>query len=459
MMKANKQLLFLAVFLGSASVAHASFIPSDWLWERPITNMPEVAAPLTYIKVDLDPKLSIHSAPFLPDLRVVSNNGEEVPFQLLTEETEATQSAYTPQIISHIDQQGYSVYLLDLGKSGLRHNTTNIVVGASANYRRQVSVYASDVLLKWDDPKWGWIDQSSSVSASGQSAESFIYDFTDNELNFHARSGSMHYPDTAARYMRVVIHRDGTIKNDKTPVLLDVVRFDMRREVKPTAAENHIDVPATITQDGNAKTTILTADLGGGGLDGHAVTLSVGNNDNFNRRSVVMGSTNGVDWSLIQQGYFFQINTPLLKETQLSINYPVSAFRYLRVIIYNDDDTAIALLPSMRIWTPLRSVVFAAKPAALYSLYYGNPSAQTPKYDLARFFQFIDSADLPHAVLGVEAANPAYAAPLPPKKPVSEQYPELLNGILILLVALVTFFLISYLKRLKLSDRGPDNKK
>ena len=84
------------------------------------------------------------------------------------------------------------------------------------------------------------------------------------------------------------------------------------------------------------------------------------------------------------------------------------SYRYLRLRIVNGDDTPLDIArqdgeAALRIELtrgPLSSLIFDHRPEASYRLFFGNPKAAAPRYDLARSVESIDSADLPKVEIG-----------------------------------------------------------
>jgi hypothetical protein len=120
----------------------------------------------------------------------------------------------------------------------------------------------------------------------------------------------------------------------------------------------------------------------------------------------------------------------------------------------NQDDPPVRWNESVTVESTVRAVVFLATAGKQYSLYYGNPAALAPSYDLSRYFQYIESTSLARATLSAQMQNDLYQPPAAPAVPYSESHPDLLTAVLVLLVAVLSFFMISYIKKLKQSPRG-----
>lgn len=425
-------------------IASAAFTSKDWQWKKAI-QFPEADGSSQYVKVDLDQESSIYSTPTFSDLRVVRNGSIEVPFQLVTETTEEEKAFLGATIIDRAFDKGDMVFVIDVGSLGKKHNAVEIGV-SNPNFRRQVSIYSSDILLDWSDPKWGWINPSSINGALVRSTDAFIYRFTDNELGFVAGNAVVYYPETSARYLRVVIHKE----NDKKE-LLSVTQANILRELRPIVKEEEMHVNANVTENSTTRTTEILVDLGGGGLSTSALTLHSSDATNFNRRATIQGSGDNTNWRSISQAYLFRVNTAYFSGTELTLRYPLAAYRYLRVLVYNDDNQPVQFSSDVLLRSPLRSVVFdqSLGGEARYELFYGNPQAVKPQYDIARYFQYIESLTLSRATLGKQEVNIAYVPKAPPSVPFLERNRNPLNGVLVLFVAVISFMMISYLKKLK----------
>lgn len=446
--KRSAVLLFAAALVTIPLCAAAAFAPNEWQWKKPIALPSGTVESGSYVKINIDQESGIYSNPGLSDLRVVRNSMSEVPFQLVTESTKEGKSFIGATIVDRATDDGDMVLIVDVGQTGLRHNAIE-VTASNSNYRRQASVYSSDVLLDWSDPKWGWINPSSQNGALVRSTDAFMYRFTDTELGFSAGSGTVFYPETGARFLRIVIHKENNKKE-----LLAIANVRVYREVMPVAKEDEMTVGASFTENQEAQSTEIVVDLGGGGLPTKAITLALRANENFNRRATIQGSADGVNWHLLGQGYLFNIDTPLFRGTELTLRYPESSHRYLRAVVFNDDNQPVRFADAVTLHSILRSVVFAVEEGNSYALYYGNKNANTPRYDLSRYFQYIESVAIPRASLGAQSANSAYAPLQPPKKPFADQYPELVNITLVVLVVLVTLIMFAYIKKLKLEKPG-----
>ncbi len=432
----KKYIIVIAILgLMVAGVAYADFTPSVWKYEKSIESG-STNGDTEYLKVNLDKEVSVNANSDLSDLRVIGNGTQETPYQLVVENETVRNEYFNSQMRDLSVKAQNTMFILDLGASGHLHDHLSIM-STSKNFKHSVSVYAADMPLAHADSGWRLLTD-----------RGYIYNFSDRTSGFDAGSGEVFYPESTSRYLRVVI---GAGEGEAVTVS-DAKVYQLSRK---ESQEEVMQLPLLIAENQKYKSTELTLDLGGEGIPTHEVTLAVKETKNFNRRATVEGSNDAKTWSALGDRYVFSLETPLFSGTQLTLAYPETRMRYIRVLIWNEDNTPIEWERSATVKSIVRAVVFAPEINKSYALYYGNEKAATPHYDLARFFQYIESAALAHASLAAQVANPTYTPPPPPTVPYTEKKKGILNGALVMLVAVVTFLIISYLKKLKLSNRGP----
>jgi len=90
----------------------------------------------------------------------------------------------------------------------------------------------------------------------------------------------------------------------------------------------------------------------------------------------------------------------------------------------------------------LRKLLFKYEPSKTYKLYYGNPRAHFPEYDIEALFPYLEIKELPQATLGNQIKNPLFKETLPPPPPFTERYPWLLPVVLIIVVLILLWLII-----------------
>ncbi len=429
----NKLPFLFAVFAVAPFIASAALDLSRFEHRKEIMLPSEVAAP-GYARIIIDDEVSYLAKPDLSDVRVVDRSGGEVPYRIVrsSEENVRYDQAVVLSDLSRIDDQ--TLFLLDVGEEGRIHDKIRIQ-SSSQNFKKQVSVYASDVPLSLSDPSWRMLTDSG-----------YIFDLSDLRTGTRVLRGDVFYPQSTARYLKIVIAGIDRDAIEVTSASISLVRTRSRLEDVRT-------LPATITQNTRFRTTEITVDMGGSGIPVNRLSLEEQDERNFDRRVSVQTSSDGTAWRSIGEGYVSSLVTPLFSGSSLGVSFPDTQARYVRAIIFNEDDAPVEWAPRVTLAGPVRVAIFPVRPKDSYALYFGHPSLSTPIYDIARYAQYIESAELPSAQAGEAEKNPFFVAPLPKEAPdnTSSFY---LNVALVLLVGLLSFLTLMYLKRLKLAQRG-----
>ncbi len=424
----NKRLFLgiVGVILSGVSVpmlAYADFDLGSWKFQKEI-KVPTITTP-AYVKVVLD-KEALNGSSFQNDIRIISKDGRETPYQLVHETGSVSGGYYSTKMLDLSTASGETMFIVDLDASGLIHNQIRINT-SSRNFKKQVSVYASDVLLGHGDAKWRLLTDSG-----------YIFNFTDERASFVANGDTVLYPRSTARYVRVVI---GEGEGGVTSVSGASV---YRSEVN--AGEEQVSrYPLLVTQNPNEKSTEMTVDFGAQGTYSREITLAT-TDTNFSRRAVIQSSADGLSWRRISEGSVSSISLKSFTGSQLTLTYPESQERFLRVIVFNYDDQPVRFADHADVRSTIRAIVFEAKPYSQYSVYYGNNKAGSPQYDFARFFNYVDTNDFIRAELGGQVSNTSFVPPPQPVVPFTEKYPYLLNVTLVILVIIIGAFLFFYLR-------------
>ncbi|KKW10730.1 MAG: hypothetical protein UY50_C0027G0024 [Parcubacteria group bacterium GW2011_GWA2_49_9] len=345
-------------------------------------------------------------------------------------ETAEVRSQYTASQVldASVDGIGRLQFILDLGQSGALHNKLHIDTG-SLNYKRQVSVYAAPSLLSHGSSGWSLLTD-----------KGYIFKFTDPQTTFSTDSGEVAYPQSSSRYLRVVVESgpEGA---------LSLVSGSVYRYEISSAKEETETLPADVLQEKETQTTEVIVDLGAGNIPTHRLTLSLEEEGNFSRTAYLFGSADAKTWTRIGQGHLSQINTQRFTGGNSAIEYPESTYRFYKVSIQNFDDVPLTVANHVEVTHIIRTVVFEATPQKAYTLYYGNPKAFTPRYDLSRYFEYLETTSLPEATLGSERENSEYIVPAGSVVPFTERNKLLLNVTLAFLCLLIAMFVGWYIWR------------
>jgi hypothetical protein len=356
----------------------------------------------------------------LGDLRVIKD-GEEIPYVIETLAGSVEQRECRPAILnkSVVRDTGVQV-TLDLGKCDdlSRHSRVSFMT-AETNFRQKVRIETSD------DNRFWMVARE----------DGYIFDFTQGDKKLSVLT--VDYPVSTRRYVRATIF--GWTSPDA------VTGAGSAYRVERPAERYIIDaITPERSEDAATRTSILALDLAQSGLPHDRVRLEVDRSD-FHRAAELEVSDDATTWRIISRGTIFQVPG----EQSLALSYSERHDRYLRVRIFNGDNRPV---PVLRVYveTLKRLIKFLPASDGDAWLYYGNPAAAPPVYDLAAILS--RQAPFPETtpMVGQWQINPDYRAPAEPAKPWSERYPALLY--VVLGVAVVGMGLVTIRFLLKVRD-------
>jgi len=113
------------------------------------------------------------------------------------------------------------------------------------------------------------------------------------------------------------------------------------------------------------------------------------------------------------------------------------------VTIDNGDDTPLAV-QSVHLEMLQRTLCFEAAGSGQYTLFYGDPALTAARYDYATLFT--PQTDAAQATAGPEQRNPEYQL-RPDQRPLTERYPGLLWGALVIVIATLALIALRSAKR------------
>ncbi len=392
--------------LALAATLRADFDPAVWRVRRKIVleGGPGLA------RIQPDAALYRGSRAQLADLRVV-RNGLDVPYRIDTlrgaHELREVQAA----ILDQAAVPGTGVELTLETQSDSRHDRVRLATPLK-DFRRRVRIETSDDRKQWAVAR----------------ADGSIFDVSDTDRP--AADLTVTYPVSTRRYVRVTV-LGWTDAKAITAAWLS--HYDQRPERRAVVAVN--EHPQAVG-DNTAQTTLITWDLGFQGTPHDTVQFQIAPGV-FSRAVEIESSADGQQWT--------QAGSGTITREVLHVSFPEQWDRYLRIRIFNRDDRPLGI-EKLRLEALVRYFLFRAEDAGPYWLYYGNAGARAPSYDLAG----LTGETLSAATLGGEEPNPDYKAPT---KPVSEQNPALLYGVLGLAILGMGYLTVRFLKTVR-SDAG-----
>jgi len=421
----------LAILLGviacsalPAARALADFSMADWHYVKSMA-LPADLREEELVGVAPDPEVFTGSAPGLVDLRVVAGDGVEVPYKMEVSRGELQRTV----VPTTLKEKGYvpgryTTFVADLGVAGpggegLLHNEVEILT-TSLNFNRTALVKSSD-----DGNTWMEI------------AERKVHDFTVEERGFSARDTRIGYTPTSARYLRIRVADEGQGSIEVVGARVSSVKETLPREVRwPSSV-------LSTTRDASSRTTLVELDLGFEGVPSHRLSITVPD-VNFHREVSAEHSRNRVAWSVLGgRGAVYAFDTPRFVGDSLDLTFPETTSRYLRLVIYDEDNPPLDV-QEVEVWGLQRRLLFSADPALSYQLYYGNPNAERPTYDIERVLPYLDTEDLAEPALGPQRENPQFVGA---SIPITERLPWLLGVVVAVAAVAVGLILFGVLRR------------
>lgn len=407
-------------------IASADFSASDTQYVKSINLGGFIGE--NYVQFKIDKEIYGHSS--LSDIRIIDLGGTEIPYQLVVKEASYALNTYPVRILNaSTDSAERLVFIADLGQGGLIHNKIDLRI-PNVNFKRKVHVYTSDTLLGIESASWRKLTDNG-----------YIFKFTDKVTGFSTAQTSVSYPEATSRFLKIIVDggEEGALAISSATIL---------KSQKTEAVQDVFDLPASVSQNSEEKTTEIIADLGTIGIPTNMISLDF-LSDNFNRQAVVEISNDKINWQTVGRGYLFSVNTVNYSGQNADISYPETQARYYRVRIFNEDNQPVKFVDNISVRSVARNIVFKGQSENQFKVYYGNPKARIPHYDLAKLFQYIETQNLPFVTLSVEQPNPDFIAPKPRVVPLTERYPYLLNSVLFVLIIIIAAFVFIFVRKQK----------
>lgn len=400
-----RSILRRGVFLFGV-LASAAFTPSAWRFRQQIPAGSES----TISVVPLNAAVYRAARADLADLRVV-HDGREAPY-ILERLSAREEDREIPAEIVDKSISGGALQLTLAARRGDRHNRVRIATPRT-NFRQPVTVETSD-----DNRHW---------SIARNDAE--LFDFT--EKGYAVSVLSVDYPASTRPYVRLTIAgwRD-----------LDAVSGAWLRFTQKTPAVRVAlaDLSPKIARDSETRSTVLTLDPGAA-LPCSRLEFEIAT-PRFSRALEVESSPNGKDWNVAVRGVLARVE----KSETPALDFPEVHGRYFRIRVFNRDDQPLEF-QRVRMLADERRVKFESAGGGNWWLYYGNPEAKAPEYDLAAVLPH-DSAAVVVLKAGSEQTNPDYRPPPPVERPWTERHPTVLYVTLGLAVVVLGAVTIRFLR-------------
>jgi Protein of unknown function (DUF3999) len=348
----------------------------------------------------------------LSDLRVIDDQGREVPFVLYAREGSLkTQTLSARSLEASFTPGKYTQAVLDAGEKAPFHNAVEIFTP------KDDFIAWGEVAVSDDARTWRIVLERAP-----------IFRFRKESLQGNQ---TLTYSESNARYIRVRI-----LEGDE--------RFPLDGiHVKYLIKDPAERVPVAVTWSPDAlappQTTGWRADLGVA-LPVREIVFSA-DSPEFRRAVQVNTSNDGETWLPAAGGEIYRFR----RDNTLQASLDVEAFgswRFWRIAVVNGNDPPLAGVHPALLMTP-RHIVFRQEPGRSYELLYGQSEARPPQYEMASLTSASVLRGAAAGNLGAEEVNTAYADP----RPWTEQHPVSLWIALGIAVAILGYSALRALRR------------
>lgn len=400
-----------SLLLVGTSVLCATF--DERLWERyaeidtsAIRNRGELAA--VYLEPRLLGKVTART-PFA-DIRVVTEQKEEVPWQIVARRPERRTDLLPARMRNLSRTQAGETWLeLLLEKRQAHANAVEILTPAT-DFSRQVQVLGSH-----DGSSWNSIRE-----------DGVIFDVSRGEK---LRSTRITFPQTSFPHLALKIANGAA-----PPLAITEVRVLREREFPGQSYALQGKVEGGEVHASRGENSIVVRMDTVFPLD----RLVISTRDlNFQRSVEVQVKRDGVHWECWAQGTVFSFNTPAMHESQLAIDMPEVATGEFRLIFRNLDSPPLSVT-GVTGQGYRRLLVFKQPAERKLYLFWGNPLARQPRYDLAALVKEQKLDSLAMAELGQPRPNARFAGNSA-RLPFTERYKYLLSVIVVIVIAGLLF--------------------
>ncbi len=384
-----------------------------WPYFKEVQVVPN---PVAWVGLVLDRDVLDKARTSDADLRLYDRGGREIPYVLrIRRETEVS-NVSTAREFNRAVEGGAAQLSCDLGEQPAEHNEVEIVTDGD-NFRRLVQVDGSS-----DGTRW-----STLVSSA------VLFRFT--SAGRTVQQDKVSYPVSRYRYLRVSVARDSQvdraapeIKTVRVRHVIQVhgetVSFDARLE--PRAADRVAGRPASIWH----------VDLGGRIPVERLLIHTTGPAEAFSRPVQLTDVDDPSQPVVIASG---ELTRP--ESGPPALYFDERFVRHLKLTVTDDRNPPLPIGAITAVGAAREMVFPAVTPdRSPLRLYYGNPKALAPHYDLAAKTPH----DLPDNALsctvGPQQANPIFR---PEPKPLSDRSPWLVYVVLAAACAALAALLVN----------------
>ena len=407
----------LAVGFTPFACAQAARAPESLTAWRYFKEVPVPATPLPLLSITLDRDTLGEARTDLADLRLYDGARREIPYTLRIRRQIESQTISRAQAFNRAVEGGTALISCDLGEEPPEHNEVEVST-AGDNFRRLADVEGSS-----DGEHWSTLVSGAILfrfSSGGRSAE----------------QQAIAYPASRFRYLRVRVNRDSQVDRAAPEIIALQVQHSTHLKGEMVAYPGAIEGPDADRL--NARPAIIWRIDLGARVPLERLTISV--RDRAYSRPFLLESADdpAAPQQLASGDVTRSEETP---QAHPEINFSEHFARRLKLTITDDRNPPLSIA-AVTAFGAMRQVVFETGAAGTgpLRLYYGNPQAGAPHYDLNARIPSDGSARARRITARDRQDNPNFQ---PPQRPLSERSPWLVYLVLVIATIVLAGILLN----------------
>lgn len=422
-----KKISLLALILFPTCLLAAVFDVSKWEYKAPveISALSSEQTATVYLGGEV---LSVVPNPDRPNIRIVDPKGIEVPFVQLEQEEASAFGEYLPILESSIRDRK-SVAVVDTGE-GLVDQNIFTVKTSSKNFKARVYVYGSDALVGEQSREWRLLDDTN-----------YVYNFFDKVLGVDSGEMTVTVPNRIARYLKIeIVPLEGELgKIEQVVTSSKVVGVSKKYETTKHKSSVSFDKEKGVSK--------ITLDFGDAPQTVERVTFDI-KNTMFNRRLVAeVESIDGTKESF-GGAYLFAFSREGFSKVKKEFVFARSVqAKKIVFTVADNNDVPLEFGPEVEVTTRMVPLLLRASHGTGNYTLYAKGEGVYPVYDLSSLKENL-TISAPEAQVLSLVKNEEFRK-VEKKVSFTERYPLLFNGVLVLLVLFIAFFIVVYIRKIK----------
>lgn len=405
-MKLLSALLSVILLFSAGAALSAGF--DERLWEKYAEIQPPpivINGGLAGIQLDPYRFTDFTGKSGFADFRVVNDRKEEVPWQIVTKRPEKRREEVPVRMLNLSRTESGETWLeLVVEKPESQVNGVEIIT-PDTDFSRQVQVLGGP-----DGKTWNTMRN-----------DGVVFDTVRGDRLRYTR---ISFPETTFPHLALKITNGNAPPLDITSVKI-FQEIDFQGHMYSISGIIQPQRPDAAPQE----SSIIVRTKSGFPVDRLLINTA---ERNFQRSVDVQIKGNNGQWQQWTQGNIFSFDAPGMHETQLAVEIPEVTADEFRLVFRNYDSPPLSIT-GVTAQGYSRILVFKQQPDRKLYLFWGNPAAHQPRYDLAGLVMKQRVEDLPMTTLGRPYPNMKFAGN-DARLPFTERYKHALYALVTLVI-------------------------